>query len=439
MKKILTAALACALGLATAGQALATDSRINGLSAAGPAFNEKSITIRDSANIYPLPQFMVTYKNSVDVDATKATKYGTMNIRYALSDDSVLLLFGKASPWKPVLKVKTIGQQDAATTSGFNAHAGLEDTHHQFGVGFGLKAGESMRLGTTLSIGGKRADNDPITNNSNWLADFTVGLGFDLNETNSLDFGLNLQFGGFSNIETRSAFQDSYLAEGIFGISLLAKGEFQVHQIAKIVPYVRFGLDRRGVNHANRSDDLCPSPGPSEGETCDDPKAAHLTNIALSLGTDLAISPVDGVLIQPGLGLALRTSNLIANQTQASLGLNPPELNAEVSRQWLPFYGFSAEAKAFDWLVLRLGARQTIVRTDSDNTLPTVPPGTPQPSNASANSQVVNTVSTGVGIKMMGWDLDVNMNPDFFNQGLHAVTGNPTGGWGIDFALGYDW
>ena len=48
-------------------------------------------------------------------------------------------------------------------------------------------------------------------------------------------------------------------------------------------------------------------------------------------------------------------------------------------------------------------------------------------------------MSTGLGIKLLGWDLDINMNPAFFNNGIAAVTGNATAGWGIDWALTYDW
>jgi len=434
MKKVLTIVVACALGVATAGQALATDSRINGLSAGGanfgpngPNFNEKSVTIRDSANIYPMPQFMVTYKNSVDVDATNANVYGTMNVRYALSDDSVLLLFGKRSAWRPVAKVQSIGGKNAATEAGFTAHDGLDPTNHQFGVGYGMKAGESLRLGTTLSLGGARADGDVNKQDNNYLLDLNFGLGLDLNETNNLDFALGFSFGGFTNVEGP---QDRYLSDGgQFSFTLLAKGEFQVHQIAKMVPFFRLNYDGHGVAHFARQ---------SEIGSGNEAKRGHLRNTSINFGTDLAISPVEGVLIQPGLGLGIRLSGVDGNSAPGPQGSGIGERPVESSRQFLPYYGFAAEAKAFEWLVLRLGARQTIVRTDNDNTV-VVPQGAPAQSNESKASSVNNTVSTGLGIKMMGWDLDVNMNPAFFNNGPFAVTGNATGGFGIDFALGYDW
>lgn len=446
MKKVLSAALTTALGLAATSPAFATETRINGLSASSTfdsngIFNEKSITIRDSANILFLPQYLPTYKNSVDVDATQGATYGGMNVRYALSDDAVLMLFGRRSKWAPVTGLKSINGSDAAAAAGFGAHAGLEPTNHQFGVGFGMKAGESLRLGTTLSIGGARNDGGgatevaPISQNSNTLVDFNAGLGLDLNETNSLDFGLNVRFGDFTNVETRQVSQSSYVPDGLFGIGIIGKGEFQVHQIAKLVPYFRFGYDSRGVSHFGRSDDPCPP----QGGTCDTPKVGHLKSPTLNLGTDLAISPVEGVLIQPGLGLAYRGTSLSGNSAAATPAGSPSERDIEITRQWMPWYGFAAEAKAFEWLVLRLGARQTIVRKDQDNTEPAGPPNTPQKSNETHTSNVTNTVSTGMGIKLMGWQLDLNVNPQFFNNGLYAATGNATSPFALDFALGYDW
>lgn len=436
MKKILSAALATGVALVAASPAFATETRINSLSAQGATFgeglvfNEKSITIRDSANILFLPQFLPTYKNSVDVDATNAAQYGTMNIRYALSDDAVLTLFGRKSPWAPVNRLKSINGADPAAAAGFGTHDPLDPTNHQFGIGFGMKAGEAMRLGTTLSIGGARNDSgalNPINLNSNTLVDFNAGLGFDLNETNSLDFGLNLRFGSFTNIETNI---DRYQPDGLIGFGLIAKGEFQVHQIAKLVPYFRFGYDGRGLRHVARGDE------PGLGNEA---KAAHLKNVQLNIGTDLAISPVEGVLIQPGIGLAFRSSTLDGNNLAGPQGSGISERNIENSNQVLPFYGFAAEAKAFEWMVLRLGARQTVILTNNSNTLPAAAPGAPQNSNESHTSTVTNVVTTGMGIKLMGWQLDLNVNPAFFNNGINAVSGNVTSPFAVDFALGYDW
>ncbi|MSP91177.1 MAG: hypothetical protein EXR79_05150 [Myxococcales bacterium] len=438
-------ALAGALSFAVAIPVHATESRVNALSAGTPAgvFNEKSVTLRDSANIYPLPQYMVTYKNSVDVDttavdaATVGGEYGTMNIRYALSDDSVLLLFGKKSPWRSVEGLKSIGGKDVIANSGYAP--GVDDpTKHQFGIGFGMKGGESLRLGATLALGGHRNDGSgtaPIDENSNTFIDFAAGIGFDVNETNNLDFGINLGLASINNRDAKGAsnMQDRYIGDGAnLHFSLIGKGEFQVHQIAKLVPYLRFGYDGRGVAHVQRSEDV-------QAQNGNDAKRAHLTHIAISLGSDLRIEPVEGVTVQPGLGLMWRQTVLNGNSLAGPPGSGITEKGVENSRQFLPYYGFAAEAKAFDWCVLRLGARQTIEKTDEDNTLPAAQQGQPQPSNERHVSTVRNEVTTGVGIKMMGWDLDVNMKPDFFNNGIHAATGNPTGGWGLDWALGYDW
>ena len=420
MKKLLTAFVAGTLALG--GSAYATETRINSLSAGGPgngALNEKSITIKDSANIDVLPQTMVGYKNSVDVDNTVGSSYGSMNIRYALSDDAVLTLFGKRSTWQGVTSPTSIDGKTAPGIAGYTP-VPKDPTNHQFGIGFGMKAGESLRLGTTLSIGGHRNDGPSTSQNSNTLVNFAAGIGFDLSETNSLDFGLGLVFGSFTNIEGT---QDRWLSNGLFGLTITGKGEFQVHQIAKLVPYLRFGYDSRGVKHNARTD---------EAGLGNDAKQGTVNNTTLSLGSDLAISPVEGVLIQPGIGLAFRSSTASGNSAPAGA-----TQNVESSQLIMPYYGFAAEAKAFDWMVLRLGARQTIVKQDDGNTLPNT--GPTAPSNEKHTSDVVNTVTTGFGFKLMGWQLDMNINPQFFNNGPYIVTGNATTPFGVDFALGYDW
>lgn len=442
MKKVLSAALVTALGLVAVSPAFATQSRINSLSAGGatfgdltatPVFNEKFVTIRDSGNILFLPQYLPTYKNTVDVDASVGATYGTMNVRYALSEDAVLTLFGKKSAWLPVTKMTSInggavppvGPGDPATAAGYPASARTsgDPTNHQFGVGFGMKAGETMRLGAMLSIGGVRNDGDINKNDSNTLVDFNGGVGFDVG-LHSLDFALNVKFGSFVN---REANQDRYVPDGLFGIGLLAKGEFQVADTAKIVPYFRFGYDGRGVVHIARTD---------EQGSGNEQKRGHLRATQINLGSDLQIHPQrnQDVLIQPSIGIAIRTSGLDGNDQPGPQGSNIVERNMESSSQYMPFYGFAAEAKAFDWMVLRLGARQTVQVTNNDNTAPA-----PAPSTETHVSTVINTITTGVGIKLSEWRLDLNVNPTFYNNGVYAVTGNTTAPFAVDFALGYEW
>ena len=459
MKKLLTAALTAALGMAFAASALATETRINSLSAAGGlggAFNEKTITIHDSTNINTFPQYMVNYKNSVDVDNTAGSTYGSMNIRYALSDDPappVLMLFGKRSPWQAVTNTSTIGgltpQGIAGGMAGYSSvidpatgkatYSGPADpTNQQFGIGFGMKVGEAVRLGATLSIGGNRKDKPGVMTNtgnayddeeSNTWIDFNAGVGFDINEVNSLDFGLNVMAGTFTNTDNNNLIR--FASNGLYGIALTAKGEFMVSQISKIVPFLRVNYDSRSVVHQSRSD---------ESGLGNESKQGTVSNLWFIMGTDLAIAPpnMEGVLIQPGIGFIYHGSN--GNGTPAAGG-TATDIQ-ENSNNLMPWYGFAAEAKAFEWLFLRLGARQVISRTNFNNT------ATTPANNETHYSTVTNSVSTGLGIKLMGWDLDLNINPAFFNNGLAVVNGQPTGApagaapgasWAMDWALGYDW
>ena len=438
MKKLLTAALTTTFGVALAGTALATETRVNSLSAAGGlngAFNEKSITLRDtdhgrldSSAIDTFPQWMVWHKNSVDVDNTAGTSYGSMNVRYALSDDPtppVLMLFGKRSPWAPVTSQTSILGNTAAKLAGGPAPTAADPTNHQFGIGFGMKAGESVRLGATLSIAGNRKDtagsnpaNGAATDDeqSNTWVNFNLGVGFDINEVNSLDFGLNVMGGTFTNMNGNSAY---YASNGMFGVAFTARGEFMVSQISRIVPYVRVNYDTRSVIGQVWNND-----------TARTNLVGTVNNTWIILGSDLAIMPpnLEGVLIQPGIGLIAHMSTAVGNNNEAGTSSTQ-----EDSSNIMPWYGFSAEAKAFEWCYLRLGARQVISRTNVANT------ATTPANNETHYSTVTNTVSTGLGIKLLGWDLDINMNPAFFNNGIAAVTGNATAGWGIDWALTYDW
>lgn len=422
-KTFLTAAAVVAMTVLMAGSALATQSRINGMSG-----KEKSFTIRDQANIYFLPQMLVFHGNEVDVDETNGNKYGTMNIRYKLTDDAVLLLYGKRSPWKEVVTKKSLGVTgtfyDAGSIAGFTPKA-AEPTNHQFGIGFGTRLGEAARLGTTISLGGHNDSRDANNIQDNTWFELDVGFGFDLSETDNLDLALHLGFGAFTNVENT----ERYVSAGLVNFGLMGKGEFQVHQIAALVPYIGFNYDTRSVEHV--ATDACGA----QSQICAGLKG-NVNTTTIALGADLAIKPAEGVLVQPGLGIDIMAGGADGNK---ALSPNAPIVAMENSTVISPHYGFAAEARAFDWLNLRLGARQTVLLMNNSNTLPPAPAGAPPQSNERHSSQVLNTVTTGVGINLRGWTIDVNMNPMWFNNGPFLATGNATPGWGMDFAMMYKW
>ena len=422
MKKLLTAVTASALGLLAAAPAMATETRVNSLSGGNiqltgtNAVNEKILTLKDQANIYPFPQYLPDYKNSVDVDTTVGGTYGTMNIRYALSDDAVLLLYGKRSTWQPVTTVQSVAGQTAAGSGGYTPAPGNDPANHQFGVGFGMKAGETARLGAHLGIGG--ANNSGAQTKDSTLVDFNAGVGFDVGEDNKIDFGLGLLIGSFTDEDASGTL---YEPNGLFRFGLLFKGEFKVHEIAWLVPYVNFAYDTRGViDNANQ---------PVQPVA----KLGSLSLTTLQLGADLSIRRKlfdRDILIQPGLGLAFATSTVSGNSS-GNAGADVTTDNS--SNRVVPHYGFAAEAHAFDWMILRLGARQQIVMTNIGNTA-----ANGAPSNETHQSTVINTVTTGMGFQLLGWTLDINVNPQFFNNGIDAVTG-AGGVWGVDWALYYKW
>lgn len=415
-----TVSAMAAAGSLLAMPAMATDSRINALSGGNleltptMGFNEKAITIDDTANIYHMPQFLPLYKNSVDSDATNGAKYGTMNVRYALSDEAVLLIYGKRSTWEPVVKSQSIGKLDAVKVGGFSDVA-KDPTNHLVGLGFGMKAGESLRFGAHLSLAGNKAEGDGSFQNNNSLFTLGAGIGFDLNETNSLDFGIGLKSGSFTQTNDSKAVYES---QGLIGFNLVGRGKFQVHQIARIVPFLAVGYDGRAVQQG--------APFVPQGAAA---KFGRVINLAFNFGADLAIQPVTGVLIQPGFGVGVVQSGVNGNDD------NQTSWDQETSNRNIFHYGFAAEAKAFDWMVLRLGARQTVFQ---DN-FGAVTKRDTKVSGEKHQSDVINKVTTGMGFNLMGWMLDVNVDPNYYNNGLFAATGNATSGWGVDWALHYAW
>jgi hypothetical protein len=433
MKRFMTVALVTGLTLLMAGQAFATRTRINSLSG-----QEKGYTIKDQSNIFVFPQTMVEYGNQVDIDAVSGSRYGTMNVRYSLTDDAVLLLFGHSSPWVPVVHKGTLGGVDqnqkpiagvnAASVSGF-AQKAIDPTNHQFGIGFGTRIGEAARIGGTFSMGGNNRTRDGNWTHDNTWIDLDVGFGLDIGETDSLELGLSIGIGSFTNVES----SERYVGAGLFNIGLLARGVFSVHQIASIVPYLGFIYDGRAIEH--QPTNACGG----QPQDCASLKG-NTANTDVRLGTDLAIRPAEGVLVQPGIGLTIQSAVGEGNLTPTA---NSPILTQEESVFITPHYGFAAEAAVFDWLLLRVGARQSIVVSNNTNTIPPpaggVPPGTPPPSNERHWSDVVNTVTTGFGIQMRGWTLDLNVNPSFFNNNVFAISGVATSPFAVDFAMVYDW
>ena len=425
-RNFLMAAAAAAMTVLLTSSAFATETRINSLSG-----SEKQFTIKDQSNSYLLPQMLVFFGNQVDVDNTHGADYGTMNVRYKLTDEAVLLVYGKRPKGQPLATRGALfpaaagGANSAASVSGY-ASGAIENTSQQFGAGFATLVGDGLRLGATLEIGGRRADGPAgTTENNNTYFGVNLGLGIEINETNNLDFGLSFDFGTFTDIQTvpGGAPLEYFIASGIYNIGLLAKGSFQVHQIANLVPYAQLKYSGVGITHAPTAA-VGGALDPTSGIT------GNLSRTYIRLGADLAITPVEGVLIQPGVGLGITTAVVSGTSTGAA------NTNATIEDSSLlqPYYGFAAEAAAFDWLDFRLGARQTVERRARNNTQPTN-----APSNEATVTETATTVTTGIGVKLRSWTIDVNMNPAWFNNGPFLVTGNATPGWGLDFAARYEW
>jgi len=397
MNRKITAALAALAVTVTGGAAFATQTRTNSLGG-----GEKEFTVRDEANVGHLPQLLVDHGNKVFTDASVGGSYGTMHINYKLSDTSVIQLYGASGlknsfgiPGKAALSGKGTGTLTGVSVQdtgvGYSP-AGLADpTNHELGIGFATKFGAAARFGGNLNFYGNTKQGDDNNKNNNSFYRLGLGIGFDLSEKNSLDFGLGV---GFGFIQQMDGTDEKYNHDGTLTFDLLGKGEFEVHTIAKIVPFLAIGYRNWGVKNIK------------SGEGTD---KGSVSRISVALGSDLAITPSEGILIQPGVGLMYLTSS----------ATGPDSTKVEDSNAIIfPYYGFAAEGKVFDWLVLRLGAKQIVSKISTNKT---------DKQTQAQQSMVDYILTTGFGIKAGSWTIDLNVNPLWFNNGPYLISGAGTG------------
>jgi hypothetical protein len=102
----------------------------------------------------------------------------------------------------------------------------------------------------------------------------------------------------------------------------------------------------------------------------------------------------------------------------------------------LPFYGIGVDLKLLSWLDMRFGAQQFVQIGRHSSTEAGV-------TDTSRSSDVLTTFAWGLGLNIPVSDstlaIDFNLNPQFFLNGPHLVTGNATSPFGLTAAVRYNW
>ena len=198
-----------------------------------------------------------------------------------------------------------------------------------------------------------------------------------------------------------------------FGLRLGGRWTFDFFDQTKIVAYTQFLLASESLDQV--SNPAVPAPNRS------------YSGLTFALGADLRIEPFQGVIVSPGLGF------YIGQQTLENEGSVIKDANLVVG---LPYYGVAVDLKLADWVALRFGAQQFV---DMYRTSDTANGQT----NTFTNTDVTTTFAWGLGFNIpvaeSALAIDLAMNPAFFNNGPHVLSGTATGQFALNAALRYSW
>lgn len=245
------------------------------------------------------------------------------------------------------------------------------------------------------------------------LIEARVGAGFDLGRRSSIDFAVVGGYAAFTDEAwdaTAEATTPRIEDDGLWQLGFVAAARLALWRGGYIVPYAE--LLYRGEQVAVR-DGASTSDGDFRG-------------IRGAVGVDLAIEPVKGVLIQPGVGFS-------AEQGIVEWADEDVRLQSDVLV--LPTYGVAVEAWVLDWLALRLSARQDIrIVTDDWRGV-----AADDATRRRRRYDVATRVAFGIGFQFAGFTLDLMLNPDIFTTGPYGVTGNELDSLNLQAALMYHW
>jgi len=443
-----SAAVITALAGTLAGSnALATEARIQSMGG-----GVKLWTIEDESNVFDFPSLLSRWGNRVYIDnlqpgALDGEQFpnGRFGFHYNLSDETVIAFIGvnSNSESRPASNGFNIAGNmvNGFSTLGvsFQASQALEsaggttnpmdfsgdaigNTDFRYGVMFATQLGASTRFGISLNYAADNGDvespADAERDQGATLIDLALGLGVDLTGS-ELELSAGVELGFFDDARDEPdagtglpGDQLEHFTGSHFGMRLNARWTFDFFDQTKIVAYGQFAYATQSVELSNA---LAPVP------------SGDWNGLSFMAGADLRIEPFQDVIVSPGVGF------LIAQQTLE--GTNTVDRDADLFLA-LPFYGVGVDLKLADWIDMRFGAQQFVTALRQSTTAG----GVTQTGSA---SDVQTTFSWGLGLNLPVAEstvaIDLSINPQFFVNGPHVLTGNATGPFAMNAAVRYNW
>ena len=415
----MVALLAVALTLSIVQMTFATDSRLNSMGG-----DSKFITVEDETDVLLFPSTILDHGNLGLMNrfsSTSGVAQGEFGFHYSLNKNIVIAMYGGnlqsfryggqgIADKAPILDVASEGSFDADQNERANFFGAF---------GLGYRVGD-LKLGTMIRIFRERTTVDYGLSKSAWgPMSFKVDLGGSMQFGSiAMDAALGIQM-AFLTSEPQG--EADLEGTGHMGVDFRARVFIPAAPGVTLIPYTAVYYVSESLSVVN------PTDGPSEREF-------QGYFFSADVGADLKIEPVNDVFVYPGVGLRYQT-NIVHEQvidnvtsiTNTSIGL--------------PYFSLAIDARIKKWLDLRLGAVQLnlIKKTTEDGIIF----DSQQASFASANTGQSNTVSeirfsTGFGVHMGDWTIDVNIDPRFFTDGPYVVTGQQTP-WALDASIKYAW
>ncbi len=431
MKRFLAAMIVASL-IPAAAQA--TDTRIQSLGG-----KEKYFTIHDESNALVLPATLLFFTNLVYVDAGLQPGWAAdepasadfpynagFAVHYGLGEDTVIAFYGSSLNRyvSGDLLDRAFGgdglwsgaSYDVPGNAEQQGNRAIHNADHKGTALFAQRLG-SMRLGVGLSFWG---DNYSITdpesdrvNRGGTLFEGTIGLGFDIDSTDSVDLALKVLGGTFSDsisVPSGAGGSDEvtrFSSDLNWGVGLLGRAVFGIPGGEKIVPYLSVDVARGGFA-LNTEKDAVSDQG---------------TMYQVAAGTDVRIQPLDRVFIYPGIGLAvigLKGTESVDDTTETF----------QDDMAWLaPFVSASVDAQVLDWLAFRFAARQSVIFRSWETA-----------TQRGKDNDTLTELTIGSNLHFKSFDIDFMVNPEMFLNGPALFTGKEwTDGMAFQSALRFQW
>ena len=440
------AALALPLALSTSASR-ATEARIDSMGG-----GVKLWTIEDESNIFDYPSLLVRWGNRVYIDnlhpGTEGGELfpnGRFGFHYNLSDDTVIAFVGShtnsvtrpvGSGFVPTGNAFTGGQAfsvafQASLASDVGGDVGdgtvgadaLGYVDQRYGILFATQLGAKTRFGLSFNVAGDNADiespNVSQVDQGALLFDIALGLGVDL-DGSELELSAGVEFGILEDFRDEADAISGVPGDLLehwsgshFGLRLNGRWTFDFFDQTKIVAYTQFMLGSQSIDLINTASI------PAE--------SGSYSGLSFALGADLRIEPFQDVIVSPGLGF------LISQQTVEGPNVIDRDADRLLS---LPFYGLGVDLKLTDWFRMRFGANQYVNMLRQSQTSGGV-------TATVATSDVITSFAWGFGLNLpvaeSNLAIDFSLNPTFFNNGPHVLTGNATGPFALNAGVRYNW